>query len=169
MEIERKWLVEGWPDMCGEPVMCQEMEQGYLVVRPTVRIRKEQIIGQDPEYILCIKSGGGLAREEIEVAVSEEKYNDIRRVIARPMIRKERRTYAVSGGLHLEVNLVDQGTDTQFMYAEIEFDTIEAAKAWHSDSEELSEYLKREVTDDPGQSMGAYWIRTREADGIRRN
>ena len=40
MEIERKWMVQGWPE--GYPLRKEEeMRQGYVSVRPTVRIREE--------------------------------------------------------------------------------------------------------------------------------
>ena len=65
MEIERKWMVNGWP----EGLALKEefaMRQGYISVRPTVRIREEALTGGKTHYVLCFKSGGGLAREEIE-------------------------------------------------------------------------------------------------------
>ena len=38
MEIERKWMVKGWPE--GLPLKEEfAMRQGYISVRPTVRIR----------------------------------------------------------------------------------------------------------------------------------
>ena len=58
MEIERKWLVEGWPD--GLPLAEEfTMRQGYINVRPTVRIREEAKTGGDTAWILCFKSAGG--------------------------------------------------------------------------------------------------------------
>lgn len=40
MEIERKWMVTGWPE--GLPMTEDyRMDQGYISVRPTVRIRRE--------------------------------------------------------------------------------------------------------------------------------
>ena len=40
MEIERKWMVNGWPE--GLPLKEEfAMRQGYISVRPTVRIREE--------------------------------------------------------------------------------------------------------------------------------
>ena len=40
MEIERKWMVKGWPE--GLPLREEfAMRQGYISVRPTVRIRKK--------------------------------------------------------------------------------------------------------------------------------
>ena len=44
MEIERKWMVNGWP----EGLALKEefaMRQGYISVRPTVRIREEALTG----------------------------------------------------------------------------------------------------------------------------
>ena len=67
MEIERKWLVKGWPQGLA-PVKTFVMRQGYVTTRPTVRIRSEESEGKT-EYILCFKgkaSSDGLAREEIE-------------------------------------------------------------------------------------------------------
>ena len=65
MEIERKWMVTGWPE--GLPMEEEfAMRQGYISVRPTVRIREEALAGGRTDYVLCFKSEGGLAREEIE-------------------------------------------------------------------------------------------------------
>ena len=42
MEIERKWMVKGWPE--GLPLTeTYQMAQGYISVRPTVRIRREAL------------------------------------------------------------------------------------------------------------------------------
>ena len=38
MEIERKWMVTGWPAGL-EQTSVYNMDQGYISVRPTVRIR----------------------------------------------------------------------------------------------------------------------------------
>ena len=109
MEIERKWLVTGWPS-CDLPLIArQQMSQGYINVRPTVRIRKEVLMKEDgdsTDFVLCIKSGTGIAREEIEISIPEEKFADLERVIGLPLIGKERRTYLLSDGCHLEVNHV---------------------------------------------------------------
>ena len=72
MEIERKWMVNGWPpEELGLPLLYeQSMRQGYITVRPTVRIREEAMAGGSTEYVLCIKSGTGLVRKEIEMDIS---------------------------------------------------------------------------------------------------
>ena len=131
MEIERKWMVNGWPpEALGLPLLFEQtMRQGYINVRPTVRIREEAMTGGSTEYVLCFKSGTGLVRKEIE----------------------------------MEVSHVDEGLPTEFWYAEIEYDTEDQAKQWDASSLSpvLSEYLDDDVTADPGQTMGAYWVVTR--------
>ena len=49
MEIERKWMVNGWPEGENFPALPLKeefaMRQGYISVRPTVRIREEALKG----------------------------------------------------------------------------------------------------------------------------
>jgi adenylate cyclase len=107
MEIERKWLVAGWPEGRAESEEFA-MRQGYVSVRPTVRIREEALRGGPVRYILCFKSAGGLSREEIETEISPALFRDLEtRMIAKPLIPKVRRSYPLPGGLVLEVNAVD--------------------------------------------------------------
>jgi len=61
----------------------------------------------------------------------------------------------------LEVNHVDEGLPTAFWYAEVEYPTVEAALSWQPAACGLATYLNDEVTNQPGQSMGAYWAQTR--------
>lgn len=160
MEIERKWLTDGWPQGLEETRRIL-MRQGYITTRPTVRIRSEQS-GDVTEYVLCFKGAAGpdgLAREEIESNIDRELFAKLEAFIGRPLIEKEQRRYALPGGLTLEVNQVDRGQPGEFFYAEVEFDTKEAALAWQPG--ELGEYLSDEVTGQPGQSMAAYWTETR--------
>lgn len=160
MEIERKWLTDGWPQGMEEQRRIL-MRQGYITTRPTVRIRSEKS-GDVTEYVLCFKGAAGpdgLAREEIETNIDPELFAKLEAFIGRPLIEKEQRRYALPGGLTLEVNQVDRGQPGEFFYAEVEFPTKEAALAWQPG--ELEEYLSDEVTGKPGQSMAAYWTETR--------
>ena len=76
MEIERKWMVTGWPE--GLPMEEEfAMRQGYISVRPTVRIREEALAGGKTDYVLCFKSEGGLAREEIERSIDKELFEEL--------------------------------------------------------------------------------------------
>ena len=167
MEIERKWMVNGWPEGEGFPALPLKeefaMRQGYISVRPTVRIREEALKGGRTDYILCFKSGGGLAREEIERPIDKALFEELEaKIIAKPLIPKLRRSYLLPDGLVLEVNHVDEGQPTEFWYAEVEYPTVEAARSWKPEAFGLADYLKDDVTDQPGQSMGAYWEQTRK-------
>ena len=162
MEIERKWLVNGWPEPELPLLDVQQMRQGYISVHPTVRIREERTAGGPPSYILCFKSGGKLVRREIEISLEEDTFHELESLIGLPLIPKERRTYLLPDGLHLEVNLVDADSSTSFWYAEVEFPSVEEADAWRPEPS-LSAYLCSEVTQEKGYSMGAYWKRTRMA------
>mgnify|MGYP000694821383 CR=1 FL=1 len=63
--------------------------------------------------------------------------------------------------MRLEVNHVDPGQPEAFFYAEVEFPDLEAARSWQPGP--LAAYLDQEVTGTPGESMAAYWERTRES------
>ena len=166
METARKQRVEGWPDADLQLLSEQKMRQGYLVVVPTVRIREETDTDGRTAYILCLKSGRGIAREEIEMDLAEDKFREIERVIGKPLIPKVRRNYALPGGLVLEVNHVDEGQPTEFWYAEIEFDDVEEARSWQPAGAALEAYLADDVTETPGRTMGAYWLLTRGDEEI---
>ncbi len=163
MEIERKWMVPGWPgEALALPLLkTHRMEQGYISVRPTVRIRREALAGGPTAHILCFKGAGTLAREEIETEIPPELFQRLERLIGKPLIQKERRTYQLPGGLELEVNAVDPGAPTAFYYAEIEYPTEAAALAWQPPTPALAAYLADECTGRPGASMGEYWLQTR--------
>ena len=134
MEIERKWMVQGWPE--GYPLRKEEeMRQGYVSVRPTVRIR--------------------------EVPIEEAHFRELEDLIGLPLIPKLRRTYLLPDGHQLEVNHVDEGAPTEFWYAEVEFGSEDEARAFDPASVGLGAYLTDDVTEQPGQSMGAYWTATR--------
>ena len=63
MEIERKWMVDRWPDDASGLTLLDEqyMRQGYISVHPTVRIREEAektVLSN----ISSLKSSGTLSR-----------------------------------------------------------------------------------------------------------
>lgn len=161
MEIERKWMVDGWPKL-GFPVVKDEtMRQGYLHAdAPVVRIREEKIKGGEASFVLCFKSGGKLARKEIELLIEKDKFEELEELTGYPLIEKERITYLLPDGHHLEVNHVDKGLKTEFWYAEIEFSSVDEAIFWKADGA-LGEYLGEDVTRQEGSSMADYWTQTR--------
>lgn len=166
MEIERKWMVNGWPPASLSLPLVREhsMRQGYVSTHPTVRIREEAETGGGTAYMLCFKSAAdrtGLSRQEIEFPITPGQFAQIEGLIGIPLIPKLRRTYLLPDGLHLEVSLVDEGLPTEFMYAEIEYVSSEQAQSWDPASCGLANYLDDDVTGEPGQTMAAYWELTR--------
>lgn len=168
LEIERKWLVNGDVPIKLELLLSQVMRQGYISTSPTVRIREENTIISNlkdvpikDNFILCFKSHGGLSRKEIEINIEEDKFRQLEDLIGLPLISKTRLTYELSNGYRLEVNHVDEGLESEFWYAEIEFDSETQALEFNPDSVGLKDYLANEVTNVKGQSMAAYWNKTR--------
>lgn len=151
MEIERKFLISGFPQM--EPIECARMRQGYLSTQPVVRIRSKET-AQGTTYRLCIKGKGALVREEIEMPLEREVFERLEKLLVLPTVEKEYRTYLLPDGHLLECNQVDEGASTSFMYAEVEFHSVEQAMSFVPPS-----FLGREVTDEPDYSMGNYWKR----------
>lgn len=154
MEIERKWLIDSFPT--GLPLLRQaHVRQGYIAAQLVVRIRESQSDGRR-RWVLCFKGKGTLAREEIETDIPRALFERLTAFTGQDLVTKEYRVYALPGGEELEVSLVDAGRPTAFYYAEVEFPTVEAARAFVPPS-----FLGEEKTECPDFSMSAYWRATR--------
>lgn len=154
-EIERKFLIDSFPTDL--PLKREhQVYQAYLSLDPEVRIRRNVKDGQDTAYFLTIKSGYGLVRKEVELDISQAHFYALAEMAEQPFVSKDFRVYQLPGGLELECSLVDQGMDSAFMYAEIEFPSVDAAERFA-----VLPFFKKEVTDDPAYRMKNYWRKTR--------
>ena len=91
MEIERKFKLSAFPQHL--PLLqASQVEQGYLSVTPTVRIRSKCRDGVT-DYRLCIKGKGTLVREEVELPLDEDKFFRLKNLLHGEMIRKDYRVY----------------------------------------------------------------------------
>ena len=151
MEIERKFLLSGFPDL--PELKRAEVFQGYLGISPEVRIRSKRV-GEAETYRLCFKGEGGLVREEIELDLDKATFESLKKLLPKPMIRKEYRIYRLENGLRLECSRVDPGTDTEFYYAEVEFQDQQQAEIFSP-----PDFLGKEVTYDGSYRMKAYYQR----------
>ena len=115
-----------------------------------MRIRKRDFSNGHTDYILCIKGKGKLAREEIEKELTPREFKALEGMLPIPMIHKDYRVYRLPDGHLLECSLVDG----KFAYAEVEFESIEEAKAF-----QMPPFLHKDVTEDPYYSMSGYWKR----------
>lgn len=151
MEIERKFLMDGFPDL--PELERAQVCQGYLGISPEVRIRSKRV-GERETYRLCFKSEGDLVREEIELDLDKTTFEKLAKLVPKPMIRKDYRIYQLENGLKLECSRVDPESDTEFYYAEIEFKDESQAKEFCPPG-----FLGREVTYDGSYRMKAYFQR----------
>lgn len=154
-EIERKFLLESFPT--GLPLKEEKaIYQAYLSINPEVRIRRNVVDGQDAMHFLAIKSNGDLVRQEVEIPIAAEYFYALAEMVSQPFITKEFRIYQLPGGLELECSRVDKGFNTEFMYAEVEFPSVQAAE----DFEPLPCFTA-DVTNDSSYKMKNFWKRTR--------
>ena len=142
MEIERKWLI----DKNNIPYNLNDydhldIEQAYISFKPTVRIRK---ISNLDEYILTIKSSSkdnGLSRQEYELNISEQEYNNLLNKKEGIVLTKTRYRVKDDGYL-LEIDLFHNDYEG-LAYMEIEFETVEKAKSYIAPN-----WVLRELTGD---------------------
>ena len=105
---------------------------------------------------MTIKGDGNLSRDEIEIKIHENEFNDILNIIRKPLIKKLYKKYQLSDELILECSHVDIDSDSEFMYAEIEFENEEKAMEFI-----VPDFLGEEITNDLKYKMKNYWKDTR--------
>lgn len=156
MEIERKWLIKGFPNKSFVIDYSATINQAYLSIDPEVRIRSSTI-GEgssiDTNYFLAIKSNGTLSRTEVEIGLSEIQYNELRKFMIFDPIVKKYRVYDFAG-YKIEMSIVDN----TWYYAEVEFESEQEAEEFEFPFPNL---VIKEVTDDLNFKMKNYWKYTR--------
>lgn len=157
MEIERKWLLKGFPSPIykaeGEYHICQS----YLSTIEEVRIRSMEDLHNTEsavEYYLSFKTSGDLIREEVEIKIDADTYNRIYNMISCPPIQKVYRRYAFAGFI-VEISKVDD----DWYYGEVEFENEEEANEFDFPFNGL---IIKEVTNDPDYKMRNYWNKTHD-------
>ena len=117
MEIERKWLIGGFPQNL--PLVCEAaVRQGYVATAPVVRIR-ESVQEGAARYVLCFKGKGTLAREEIETDIDADTFRKLEAFIGKPLVTKEFKVYRLPGGELLEVKVMPRYFSRSKIPAEI--------------------------------------------------
>ena len=152
MEIERQFLIAEFPAL--PEIYRAQVWQGYLSTAPVVRIRRFSPPDGCDRYELTVKGKGTLVRAEVNIPIDAAQYEEMSGILKKEPIHKDYRVYELPDGLRLECSAVDPGTDHGFMYAEVEFDSVEAAKAFVPPA-----FLGREMTEVRDFSMSNYWIK----------
>lgn len=161
MEIERKWIVPGWPKDLKYTVQSFR-ETSYISVNPPVRIMDlgNEYLGR--RYVLTFKNRQtAMSSDELHITIDGEQFEVIKRTVGLNPINREFRVYMLDNGVEIQVKHVDAGTPNEFFYAEIEFNT--EADAMTFNEQELANQFSwvTEVTGVPEYRMEHYWERTR--------
>ena len=147
MEIERKFLIKNNAfDL--EKYDYIEIQQAYISTSPVIRVRKRCIVtaasaeAKATEYILTVKSKGMLSRQEFELQLTQEDYQNLLKKAEGNVITKRRYVIPLDNGLTLELDYFKDLFDGLVM-GEIEFSDEDEAKKYN-----LPDFILREVTFD---------------------
>ena len=136
MEIERKFLVNTLPEGL-EDYPHSEISQAYISTRPVIRIRQK-----GDKYILTVKSSGLLKREEFEMYISREEYDNLAAKAEGNIINKTRYKIPEKDGLTIELDIF-HGIFDGLIFVEVEFPDEETALSYTPPT-----FFGREVTED---------------------
>jgi len=135
MEIERKYLADPSAlNLADYPAI--QMKQGYLFTDPVLRIRQE-----NDAFVLTVKSGGLLKREEYELSLTREQFEKMSGSVQGCFIEKTR--YLIPYAPYTIELDVFQGALKGLIYAEVEFPSEKEALSFTPPS-----WFKKEVTED---------------------
>lgn len=157
IEIERKWLLDEIPQMVLLDAQSSVVTTYYVSTDPEVRIRKRMLDGcNEYEYFLLdIKSDGTISRDEVTIQLDEKQFNRLAQMVGRKAIIKKYFLLTLPDGKVLEVTIVDPGSETEFIYCEVEFESEEEAGQF------ILPFKGTEVTNDSYWKMKNYWKRSR--------
>ena len=155
IEIEKKYTVDRLPENL-EKYSFHTIEQGYLNVRPAIRVRKE-----DERYYMTYKGHGTVAHEEYNLDLDEASYLHLLDKADGNVIRKKRYLIPLNTDAYtaeylaedselaeqirteqvkIELDLFEAPFDGRVV-AEVEFPTEEAARDYHP-----ADWFREEVT-----------------------
>ncbi len=102
-EIERRFLVDVEPDDL-RPESSDRLDQGYLAIDGPVEVRVRQ---DATGWVLCIKSGSGLVRTEVERQLDPEEGEQLWQMTVGRRIGKQRQRIALDSGDVAELDTFD--------------------------------------------------------------
>ena len=163
MEIERKWLIKGFPNW-PHKTHCY-IFQTYVATYDDCEIRIrycEPALNHQGKtitpYKFTYKSGGDLSRIEVEKELKACEYDELKKTISYPAIIKDFYTFQFDGK-SIEMSRVDN----DWYYAEVEFINQLEAEVYEFPWPEL---VIKEVTEDKEYKMKNYWRKTRLKEEI---
>lgn len=166
-EIERKFKIDDLPSFLvlqGQRTIIQT----YLQTgNEEIRLRQTtDLIDGKPFYYLTKKVGSGLVREENEMEIHEEFYNELLKTIVSEPIIKTRSITSIMGH-KIEIDMYQNEELKGLVIAEIEFNSVEEAN-----NAQLPSWLSEDVTEDKSYKNQALWetiqLRKKESDDKKR-
>lgn len=141
-EIERKFLVATLPDLgAAKPV---GVRQGYLTLpADSVEMRLRQ---KGNKLLMTLKSGGGIAREERETAITGGQFGIFWPATEGRRLEKTRWAGKLSDGTIYELDIFE-GSHAPLRLVEVEFDSLAAARSFTP-----PDWFGSEVTEDRAYS-----------------
>jgi len=136
MEVERQFLVAERPDL--DRADSDEIEQGYLAIGADGEVRLRR---RGEQLVLTAKRGSGLARDEAEVELERDAFEELWPLTEGRRLHK-RRYVLPYGDLEFEVDVYEAGLEG-LVVAEIEFPSEDAAREF-----EPPDWIGEEVTGD---------------------
>ena len=140
-EIERKWLVDHLPNNMGT-YPYTDIVQGYLCVDPVIRVRKD-----GEEYYLTYKGNGELEREEYNLLLKAEAFENLLLKCDGIILEKRRYRIPVSEGKYTAELDIFKGAYKGLLYVEVEFENTEEASEFTA-----PDWFGEEATGKPGFS-----------------
>jgi len=123
MEIERKFLVSQLPQNL-DNYPKTHIKQWYITSKPAVRLRD-----RDGVYTFTVKSKGHMVRQEFEMQLTQEEFDNLFAKVSTHAIDKIRYEVALEEGLTAELD-VFAGKHEGLQLVEVEFDSETAANAF---------------------------------------
>lgn len=140
IEVERKWLIPGAPPPEALDAPAERIDQGYLTIGAggaETRLRRRA-----GEFILTVKSGTGLVRNELSVQLSAEQFEALWPATLGARVEKTRHLIPGPDGTEIELDVFD-GDLTGLIVAEVEFPDAERATSFVA-----PDWFGADVTDD---------------------
>jgi adenylate cyclase len=152
VEIERKFLVDRRPSDIG--LTSAALRQGYLVIGDDGEARIRDAGGA---YTLTVKSRGSLSREEHEIPLSREQFDELWPATLGRRLEKTRHEFALDG-MAAALDIFEGDLDG-LATVEVEFPSVSAAHAFVP-----PEWFGREVTEDASYKNASLAVQGRPGD-----
>lgn len=124
MEIERKFLCD-MPSFDLSSYEKTDIIQYYISTKPVIRIRKT-----DSAFFLTIKSKGSVSRQELEMEITKEEFDNLVSLTDKAPVSKTRYFIPIDNGLTAELDIYDNSL-SGLITVEVEFESIENASSFN--------------------------------------